>query len=98
VLSGLVVVSQGAKSTELGEVELGSGGAWRNRPGVIHSILALEDSTILEVSTPEVDDVVRLADRYGRENEPSGSGIVKENTEPADSSAVAGNRRRGADS
>jgi hypothetical protein len=28
---------------------------------------ALEDSDILEVSTPELDDVVRLEDRYGRE-------------------------------
>ncbi len=28
---------------------------------------ALEDSVILEVSTPELDDVVRLEDRYGRE-------------------------------
>jgi hypothetical protein len=27
---------------------------------------ALEDSVILEVSTPELDDVVRLEDRYGR--------------------------------
>jgi hypothetical protein len=27
---------------------------------------ALEDSNILEVSTPELDDVVRLEDRYGR--------------------------------
>jgi mannose-6-phosphate isomerase len=27
---------------------------------------ALEDTTILEVSTPEIDDVVRLEDRYGR--------------------------------
>jgi hypothetical protein len=27
---------------------------------------ALEDATVLEVSTPEIDDVVRLEDRYGR--------------------------------
>jgi mannose-6-phosphate isomerase len=30
-------------------------------------VTALEDTTILEVSTPELDDVVRLDDRYGRE-------------------------------
>ena len=29
--------------------------------------LPLEDTTIVEVSTPELDDVVRLEDRYGRE-------------------------------
>lgn len=36
------------------------------RPGDIHRIEALEDSVFLEVSTPELDDVVRLEDRYGR--------------------------------
>jgi len=29
-------------------------------------VTALEDADILEVSTPELDDVVRLEDRYGR--------------------------------
>jgi mannose-6-phosphate isomerase len=33
----------------------------------VHRITALEDTTILEVSTPHLDDVVRLEDRYGRE-------------------------------
>ncbi|MEW5926336.1 MAG: cupin domain-containing protein [Gemmatimonadota bacterium] len=36
------------------------------RPGDVHRIEALEDAVILEVSTPELDDVVRLEDRYGR--------------------------------
>lgn len=35
-------------------------------PRLIHSMEALEDSNILEVSTTELDDVVRLEDRYGR--------------------------------
>jgi quercetin dioxygenase-like cupin family protein len=35
-------------------------------PGTVHRMTALEDSDILEVSTPELDDVVRLEDRYGR--------------------------------
>ncbi|HXH07504.1 MAG TPA: cupin domain-containing protein [Vicinamibacterales bacterium] len=35
-------------------------------PGTIHRMTALEDSEIFEVSTPELDDVVRLEDRYGR--------------------------------
>jgi hypothetical protein len=34
----------------------------------VHSIEAIEDSVVIEVSSPEVDDVVRLADRYGRED------------------------------
>jgi mannose-6-phosphate isomerase-like protein (cupin superfamily) len=35
-------------------------------PGLRHRILALEDSDVLEVSTPELEDVVRLEDRYDR--------------------------------
>ena len=47
------------------------GHTWRNLPGEIHTIEALEDSDVLEVSTPEVDDVVRLSDSYGREGTPA---------------------------
>jgi quercetin dioxygenase-like cupin family protein len=36
-------------------------------PKTVHRMTALEDSDILEASTPELDDVVRLEDRYGRE-------------------------------
>jgi mannose-6-phosphate isomerase len=43
-----------------------AGAAFRIRPGVIHRWHALEDSIVLEASTPELDDVVRLEDRYGR--------------------------------
>jgi mannose-6-phosphate isomerase len=42
------------------------GRAYRLRPGIVHRWRALEDSVVLEVSTPEIDDVVRLEDRYGR--------------------------------
>jgi hypothetical protein len=36
-------------------------------PGNVHTIEALEDSDVLEVSTPHLDDVVRLSDNYGRQ-------------------------------
>lgn len=36
-------------------------------PGTKHKVYAIEDSTIFEVSTSEIDDVVRLKDQYGRE-------------------------------
>jgi len=36
------------------------------RPGVRHRMTAVEDCDIAEVSTPELEDVVRLEDRYGR--------------------------------
>ena len=42
------------------------GAAFRLKPGTVHRIRAIEDTVILEVSTPELDDVVRLEDRYGR--------------------------------
>jgi len=35
-------------------------------PGVIHQIEAVVDSDVLEASTPHIDDLVRLKDRYGR--------------------------------
>ena len=44
-----------------------TGAAFRLRPGTVHRVQAVEDTTILEVSTPHLDDVVRLEDRYGRE-------------------------------
>jgi mannose-6-phosphate isomerase len=45
---------------------VGAGAAFRIRPGTIHRVKALEDTFILEVSTPQLEDVVRLEDRYGR--------------------------------
>jgi mannose-6-phosphate isomerase len=35
-------------------------------PGLIHQMEAVADSDVLEASTPELDDLVRLQDRYGR--------------------------------
>lgn len=35
-------------------------------PGLRHRMIALEDTDVVEVSTTELDDVVRLEDRYGR--------------------------------
>jgi mannose-6-phosphate isomerase-like protein (cupin superfamily) len=46
---------------------VGPGAAFRVRPGTVHRVKALEDTTIIEVSTPQLEDVVRLEDRYGRE-------------------------------
>jgi mannose-6-phosphate isomerase-like protein (cupin superfamily) len=35
-------------------------------PGMRHRMTAIEDTDVVEVSTTEVEDVVRLEDRYGR--------------------------------
>ena len=47
--------------------ELGPGDAVHVTPPTVHRMTALEDSDVFEVSTAEVDDVVRLEDRYGRQ-------------------------------
>lgn len=66
LLSGRLRLTQGLSEDTLEEREVGPGDSWRNEPGVIHSIEALEDSVVLEVSTPHLDDVMRIRDRYGR--------------------------------
>ena len=52
---------------ELRDVQLRVGEAFRITPGTIHQMEAVTDCDVLEASTPELDDVVRLDDRYGRE-------------------------------
>jgi mannose-6-phosphate isomerase len=47
--------------------EMGPGAVFHITPGTVHRMTAVEDCDILEVSTPELDDVVRLEDRYGRQ-------------------------------
>jgi quercetin dioxygenase-like cupin family protein len=52
---------------DLEDVRLREGDAFRITPGTVHYMEAITDCDILEASTPELDDVVRLQDRYGRE-------------------------------
>ena len=42
------------------------GQSFRVRPGTIHRMRAVTDCDVWEVSTPEVEDVVRVQDDYGR--------------------------------
>jgi mannose-6-phosphate isomerase len=48
------------------DFEMAPGQCITIRPGDVHRITAIEDAVVLEVSTPELDDVIRLEDRYGR--------------------------------
>jgi mannose-6-phosphate isomerase len=67
-------VESGRAKLELGDTGdailntevVAAGACFRFRPGTVHRVTALEDTTILEVSTPQLDDVVRLEDAYGR--------------------------------
>jgi mannose-6-phosphate isomerase len=69
------LVQSGRAKLELGsagdamlkEEVVAAGASFRFRPGTVHRVTALEDTTIIEVSTTELDDIVRLEDRYGRE-------------------------------
>jgi hypothetical protein len=47
--------------------ELGPGGGAHVAPGRRHRYEAIERVVLIEVSTPEIDDVVRLEDDFGRE-------------------------------
>ena len=66
VLAGRVRIEVGASAETLQAHDLQPGDCLRLTPGTIHRVEALEDSDILEASTPELEDVVRLSDRYGR--------------------------------
>ena len=68
IQSGRARIELGAVGDDsLAEEEVGAGAAFHYAPGTVHRITAVEDTTILEVSTPHLDDVVRLEDSYGRE-------------------------------
>jgi mannose-6-phosphate isomerase len=54
-------------SEEIQDMKLKQGESFRIAPGTVHYIEAVTDCDVLEASTPHLDDVVRLKDRYGRE-------------------------------
>ena len=45
---------------------VGPGAAFHFPLGTVHRVKAVEDTKIIEVSTPQLDDIVRLDDLYGR--------------------------------
>ncbi len=69
VIRGKVLLSL-TQGDESGELVLEPGEAFHIPPGLIHRLKALEDTDVAEVSTPELSDVVRLEDRYGRAEPP----------------------------
>jgi mannose-6-phosphate isomerase-like protein (cupin superfamily) len=70
VLEGRAKLELGAPGERMLNSEvIGPGAAFHFPPGTVHRLTAVDDTTILEVSTPQLDDVVRLEDRYGRTGE-----------------------------
>jgi len=68
LLSGQIIYRVQRNGDEvLDDVHLQVGESFRIIPGTIHQMVAVTDCEVLEVSTPEVNDIVRLSDKYGRE-------------------------------
>jgi mannose-6-phosphate isomerase len=67
VLSGeLILRTRPQEGGELVARPFRAGESVHIPPLLIHQIEAVEDTDVLEASTPELDDLVRLQDRYGR--------------------------------
>ncbi|HEY8635440.1 MAG TPA: cupin domain-containing protein [Candidatus Dormibacteraeota bacterium] len=66
VVAGAVDIELGGPDGTLTTHRMRAGDTLHITPGTRHRITAIEDTDIFEVSTPEVEDVVRIADRYGR--------------------------------
>ena len=73
LLTGRLLLQAGPSLAELKDHEMIAGQCFRIRAETIHRMVATVDCDILEVSTPHLDDVVRLEDRYGRIESPSES-------------------------
>ena len=67
LLRGTMIYRVADATGALTEVVFTEGQSFRNEPGTVHQMEAVTDCVVLEASTPHLDDVVRLSDRYGRE-------------------------------
>jgi mannose-6-phosphate isomerase len=67
IMSGLVDLVLEDERGEVRTHRMPPGMTARVRPGRRHRFVAVEESDIVEVSSPEIDDVVRLEDSYGRQ-------------------------------
>lgn len=65
VLRGELILRTGT-SQHLDERPFRAGDSVHIPAGLVHQIEAVVDTDVLEASTPELDDLVRLSDRYGR--------------------------------
>jgi|GEM_PF-165227 dTDP-4-dehydrorhamnose reductase/mannose-6-phosphate isomerase-like protein (cupin superfamily) len=67
VLSGKMAFEVGPKDAPREDLIMKAGDAYHITPLTVHRMIALEDTQILEASTTELNDVVRLEDKYGRQ-------------------------------
>lgn len=68
VQAGILLFETGSKDDpgNLRKTEMKPGDLFHITPGTVHRMTGITDVDVVEVSTPELDDVVRLEDRYGR--------------------------------
>ena len=66
LLSGTMLFQAGPSADELVDYHMEVGQRFHVTTGTVHRIIAETDVAILEASTPHLEDVVRLEDRYGR--------------------------------
>jgi mannose-6-phosphate isomerase len=64
--SGKMMMDIEEKGGEKEKLTLSPGSSVRIMPYTKHRMTAIEDCDVLEVSTPEINDIVRIEDRYGR--------------------------------
>ena len=67
LLRGEMIYRVKGANGELQDMRLKAGESFRNEPLTVHQMEAVTDCDVLEASTPHLDDVVRLSDRYGRQ-------------------------------
>lgn len=67
VLEGTLELVTGIDVERLEKHKIGPETVFHIPPRTLHRMVAVTDCLLLEVSTPQLDDVVRLEDRYGRE-------------------------------
>jgi mannose-6-phosphate isomerase-like protein (cupin superfamily) len=66
LVKGAIDFESGSDERSLRTRRLQTGDSVHITPGTRHRMTAIEDTDIFEVSTPDIEDVVRLEDRYGR--------------------------------
>jgi mannose-6-phosphate isomerase len=67
VISGRLRLHLEDEGGSIQAIEMGPGDHQRVPTGRIHRFEAIEQTELVEVSTPQLDDVIRLEDDYGRE-------------------------------
>ena len=67
VISGRLRLHHGQQGGPIETTELGPGDHRRIPVGMVHRFEAIDTTELIEVSTPELDDVIRIEDDFGRE-------------------------------